>query len=573
MIRTCILLLTLSTLSLEGAFGQSYPKDYFSAPLDTPLVLVGTFGEIRDDHFHSGIDLGTGEQEGLPVMAAAEGYISRIKISADGFGKALYITHPNGYVTVYGHLQKFTAPLNELVQKTQYADQKFEIELFPKSKDYRVKKGEIIAYSGNTGSTSGPHLHFEIRDAETEEPINPLAFGIYVQDHIPPQIKNVRVFPVREAGIVGRTDSAITYEIQEMNGNFSLNTPDNILAHGYIGIGFEAIDHQDLSTAELGIYSAEAYVDGTILYSWKQYRFNFQDTRMANAHTDYLSRVRDRITIERCFRLPGNFLKIYSDTTQTGYMDFTDDESHDMKLVVKDFNGNKTEFNFLISSYSTQNTAPYQQKPEGSILVSNEKGIAIHKSDLDVVIPSGAVYEDIYYNDSEYKNKEYFSSVYTVGNAYDALQLPITVGIKPSAAIPDRLKDKTLIVSLGDYGKITAEGGEWKGDFLTAKTRHFGTFAIMVDTIPPTIEKEYVPADMNSYRGGIVQVRISDNLSGIKSYSGMLDGKWHLFEYDPKSTMLTADLSFLPMNHEHPIEVTVTDERGNTTKWVSKFWY
>ncbi len=570
--NTAILLIFIALLA-EVAPAQNYPIGYFSAPLDTPLVLVGSFGEIRQDHFHSGLDLGTGEQEGVPVMAAADGYISRIKISADGFGKTLYITHPNGYVTVYGHLQKFTAPVNELVRNTQYSQQKFEIELFPKSKDFKVKGGEIIAYSGNTGGTTGPHLHFEIRDELTEEPINPMLFGIKVQDNIPPQIKNVRVFPIREAGILGRTDSAITYEMQEMNGYFSLNTPDYIQAHGYIGVGFEATDQQDLSTATLGIYSAEFYVDGTLMYSWKHDRFNFNDTRMVNAHTDYLSKRRDNINIERCFRLPGNFLKLYADTSLSGYLNFIDDDSHDIKLIAKDFNGNQTVFNFLILSYSTLSAEPYQKIPEGSVLVSNHKGIAIHKAELELVIPAGAVYEDIYYNDTESRNKSFLSSVFNIGNPYDALQLPITVGIKPAEKISDSLMNKALVVSIAEYGKIIPEGGEWKAGFLTAKPKHFGSFAILLDTIPPKIEKEYVPADMNSYRGGIAQVRISDELSGIKSYSGMLDGKWHLFEYDPKSTILTADLSFLPMNHEHSMEVTVTDQRGNTTKYTSKFWY
>ena len=570
--QSSILFIFMALLS-EAIYGQSYPTGYFSAPLDTPLILVGTFGEIRNDHFHSGLDLGTGEQEGVPVMAAADGYISRIKVSADGFGKALYVTHPNGYVTVYGHLQKFTAPVNELVRTTQYSQQKFEIELFPKSKDFKVTKGEVIAYSGNTGGTTGPHLHFEIRDEETEEPINPLLFGLRVTDNIPPEIKNVRVFPMREAGIVGRTDSAITYEMQEMNGHFSLNTPDYIQAHGYIGVGFEATDKQDLSMATLGIYSADVSVDGTPVYSWKQDRFNFKDTRMVNAHIDYLSKRRENSTIERCFRLPGNFLNMYGDTNQTGYLDFIDDDSHDIKIVVKDFNGNERIFNFLIHSFSTLASEPFQKVPDGSVVVSYSKGVAIHKEFLDVVIPSGAVYEDIYYNDTEARTKTYLSSIFHVGNPYDALQVPISVGIKPNEPIADSLMSKALIISLHEYGQIKAEGGEWKGGFLTAKPKQFGAFAIALDTTPPKVVKEYVPADMNSYRGGIVQVRITDDLSGIKSYSGKLDGKWHLFEYDPKSTMLTADLSFLPMNHEHPIEVTVTDERGNTTTWTSKFWY
>jgi hypothetical protein len=573
MIRRIIYFSLLVFNTVEVCSGQSYPTGYFSAPLDTPLVLAGSFGEIRSNHFHSGIDLSTGEQEGIPVKAAAEGYISRIKVASDGFGKALYITHPNGYVTVYGHLKRFSDAVDALVISTQYAQQKYEIELFPKSRDFKVNKGEIIAFSGNTGGTTGPHLHFEIRDQETEEPINPLNFGFRVQDNIPPSISHVRVFPVREAGIVGRTDSAITYEMQEMNGFFSLNTPDYVQAHGYLGIGFEAFDQMDLSSSRLGIYAAELHVDGNIVYSWRQDRFNFNDTRMVNAHTDYLSTLRDKLSIERFFRLPGNYLKIYADTTQTGYLEFTDDDSHDIKLVARDYNGNVTEFSFPILSYSTLSNEPYQPKPDGSVLVSNQKGLAIHKANLNVVIPAGALYEDIYYNDTESKSNTYLSSVFNVGNPYDALHIPITVAIKPQMKIPEHHAGKAVIVSIGEYGELISQGGEWKGEFLSAKCKNFGSFAIMLDTLPPAISKEYVPADMNTYRGAIVQIKITDELSGIQSYSGMIDGKWHLFEYDKKNSMLTADISKVTMNTEHPIEIIVTDERGNTGKWVSKFWY
>jgi len=373
MIRQTLILFLFLLFVARGS-AQTYPQNYFSPPLDPPLIVVGTFGEIRQDHFHSGIDLSTQEMEGLPVMAAADGYVSRIKIDAEGFGKAIYITHPNGFVTVYGHLQKFTAPINEYVKKSQYEKQTFEIELYPKSKEYKVKKGEVIGYSGNTGSTSGPHLHFEIRDQETEEPINPLLFGLPLADTTKPVLQWVRVFPVREAGVVNKSDSAVTYEIMQTDGINYLNTTDYIQAVGLIGFGFGVTDHQEGSTSELGIYSAELYVDAQLAYVWHMDRFNFNDTRYVNAHIDYVSKERDGRIIERCFRLPGNHLNIYPDTTITGYQNFTEDIAHDIKFVAKDFKGNATQLEFQVVTYSSMNNVPYQAKPEGAMLVTNKNG-------------------------------------------------------------------------------------------------------------------------------------------------------------------------------------------------------
>ncbi|MCC7233614.1 MAG: M23 family metallopeptidase [Bacteroidia bacterium] len=568
-----LLIICLFPACIAG-FAQGYPNDYFSAPLDTPLSVVGTFGEIRNGHFHSGLDLSTGEQTGVPVMAAADGYISRIKIQAEGFGKALYVTHPNGFVTVYAHLEKFTSPVNDLVRNTQYAQKSFEVEIFPKSKDFRVKKGEVIAYSGNSGSSEGPHLHFEIRDKDSEEPINPLLFGLKMKDHIAPTIRFVRAYPLREAGFVNNTDSAETFEVMEQDGIPVFNMLGYIQAWGVVSVGFEAIDHEDQSQANLGIYSAELYVNATLAYQWKMDRFNFNDTHYANAQSDYQTRKRDGVNIERCFRLPGNHLEsIYRDTSLLGYFDFVADSSHDFKLVVKDFNGNTKSFEFQILAYASLMSNSYQPRPPGAVIVSPAKGIAIHKNDLDVVIPSGAVFKDVIYSDSKRKGPDYLSDIFTVGDMYEALDEKITVGIKPDSIIPDNLKSKTAVAYIEPTGKMHALEGNWRGDMIFSRSSRFGDFAVLIDTVPPKVEKEYVPADMNTYRGGIVQVRISDDVSDISSYSGSIDGKWFLFEYDPKSSMLTADLSAIEHNKRHDIEVTATDSRGNVGTWKSTFWY
>lgn len=552
---------------------QNYPQNYFHWPLDTPVTILGTFGEIRDSHFHSGLDLSTEETEGRPVSAAAAGYISRIKISADGYGKALYITHPNGYVTVYGHLQKFTQAVNEYVRKIQYEKETFELDLNLKPKDFIVKQDEVIAYSGSTGSTQGPHLHFEIRDEQTEEPINPFLFGLNVFDGIAPELKYIRIFPTPEAGIANKTDSSVIYETQSSEGILMLNTTDVIQLYGYIGFGVGAIDRIDNSQATLGIYSAELYVDNVLAYTWKYDRFNFNDTKQANAHIDYTSYIRDRNTIERFFRLPGNHLNIYDDSTKLGTQYFSEEASHDIKMVVKDFAGNKSQIEFPVVVYPTLNQYQYQAHPSDAMLVTNAKGVSIHKSKLDVSIPSDAVYQDLYFTDSEIKSPQYLSSTFRVGSWYEALDVPITVGIKPETVLSDSLMAKAIIAEVLSDGTLKGRGGVWKNKYVSAQVPTFGDYTVVLDTVAPEVVKDYVPADMNSYRGAVIQFIAKDKLSKIKSYSGKVDGKWMLFEFDKKSGMLQCDISPLMDNKEHNVEFVVIDERNNVNNFKFTFYF
>lgn len=555
------------------AQGQNYPKNYFHWPLDTPVTVIGTFGEIRDNHFHSGIDLGTQEMEGRPVSAAADGYISRIKVASDGFGKALYITHPNGFVTVYGHLQKFTAPVNEYIKKLQYEKQTFELDINLKPKDFVVKQDEVIAYSGQTGGAQGPHLHFEIRDEKTEEPLNPLLFGLKAFDGLSPEIKYIRIYPTPEAGIVNFTDSSVLYETQSSDGILMLNALDNPVVYGYISFGVGTIDHIDNSSGELGIYSAELSVDNKPVYSWQYDRFNFNETKQANAHIDYTSYIRDRTTIERFYKLPGNHLTIYSDPLQLGTQYFIEDGQHDIKIVVKDFSGNKSQIEFVVQVNSALNSKPYQSHPQDAVLVTNEKGVALHKSNLDVAIPTDAVYEDMYYTDQEMKSPQYLSSTYRIGSWYEPLNLPITIGIKPEKEIADSLKSKVIVAEVQRFGKMKGRGGVWSGKMVSAQVPSFGDYTLVMDTIAPEIEKLYVPADLNSYRGGVIQFKITDNLSAIKSYTGKVDGKWMLFEYDKKNDQLTCDVSSMAVNKEHKAELVVIDERNNVRNYEYVFYY
>ena len=271
-------------------------------------------------------------------------------------------------------------------------------------------------------------------------------------------------------------------------------------------------------------------------------------------------------------KLPGDHLKFYSDHSQTGYTNFGDDETHSVRIVVMDFNGNKSQIEFKVLSNTSLRTKLYQPKPDNSVLVNGEKGLALHKSKFDVVIPEGSFYEDFYYSDDESKSI-YLSDLFRIGDIYEPLHHPMVIGIKPNKEIDDSLKLKAIIARIDEYGTMTSCGGLWNEKFLTAKTFNFGNFCIILDTVPPVIEKYYVPAEMNTMFGGVVQIKIKDALSGISNYSGKIDGKWHLFEYDKKNDMIIGDVQAMDLNLTHEIEITATDESGNMRTWKSTFYY
>ena len=255
---------------------NNYPQDYFSEPLDIPLVLSGTFAELRSNHFHSGLDIKTQQRTGLKVNASARGFVSRIKVSHYGYGKALYITHPNGYTTVYAHLQKFSPNIEAYVKKHQYRKETYEIELFPKAEDLSILKGALVAYSGNSGGSGGPHLHFEIRDKQ-ERPINPMLFGFDIKDTSTPVIKSVYVYPLDKNSIINASNVKQKLRLTPLkNGDY---TAESIEAIGNIGFGIGTYDRQDLAANSNGVYNIQTIINGSRNFEIDFKRFSFDETK------------------------------------------------------------------------------------------------------------------------------------------------------------------------------------------------------------------------------------------------------------------------------------------------------
>ncbi|MBT8223201.1 MAG: M23 family metallopeptidase, partial [Eudoraea sp.] len=305
-IFTVVLLLLAGPMLL----GQSpYPTDVFRPPLDIPLILAGTFGELRSNHFHSGIDIKTQQRQGLPVYAIADGTVTRIKISHWGYGKALYIAHPNGYTSVYAHLQKFSPEIEKYVKEIQYRKKSYEVEIFPDFGEIKVDKDGIVAYSGNTGGSSGPHLHFEIRNSLNEKPTNPLLYGLEVRDATNPSLVSLHAYPLS-------TDARVNQSNERIQLNFSKQADgtylaDKVKALGTIGFGVNAFDRQDMAANKNGVFEIQQLVNGQVYTDFDFDSFSFSETRYINTLIDYTYFGRNRQRIQRCFKAPGNKLSIY----------------------------------------------------------------------------------------------------------------------------------------------------------------------------------------------------------------------------------------------------------------------
>ena len=339
-----VLFLIVSCFSFCNA-QTPYPQDYFSSPLDITLVLSGTFAELRSNHFHSGLDIKTGGKQGLKTYAAASGYVSRIKISRYGYGKALYITHPNGYTTVYAHLQKFSSTIEAYVKKQQYKQETFEIELFPKAEDLKISAKEIIAYTGNTGGSGGPHLHFEIRDKQ-ERPMNPMLFGFDIKDTTKPMVYELFGYSLSEGShINGQTSRVKIRVIKLPNGDYKT---EQVTAFGDVGFGIISTDRQDFASNKNGVSLISTQFNGTKSLEVDFKRFSFSETKHLNRYIDYAYFFETKKRIQKLFIESNNPLQLLKNHARQGRVFIKEDTNSIYKISISDFKGNQSNLTIPI---------------------------------------------------------------------------------------------------------------------------------------------------------------------------------------------------------------------------------
>lgn len=562
--KRLIILLTILVTTTSAA------QDYIS-PFDFPLYLSGTFGELRDHHFHTGIDVKTNAQEGKNLRVIADGYISRIKVSTWGYGKVLYIVHPHtGHTSVYAHMQKFNKEIEKIIKEQQYKKESFEINYYPKKNSLLVKQGDIIGLSGNSGGSGGPHLHFEIRDTKTEHPLNPLAFGFEVLDDINPVLTEIKIYPHKNSSINGDKKDVRIPLTKLKDGVYSINQKD-LKVHGDISFGISTFDRQNgAPTNKNGVYSIKMFMDDKLIHHFEVDELSFSEKRFINAHIDYKEYTDNKIRFNRCYSLPYNRLSNYKVNINKGILSFKDNKKHTVRFEVRDIENNTSIVEFEVQS---NETAPkFEYKDSGDMLTFDEAH-TYRLSNFQVHIPAYSVYKNYHYDASvRDKKNNTLSKVYHFMNKNIPLHKEIVVSIKDS--IPEILKEKSYIALKKEDGSFRYKGKTWKDGILHAKTREFGIFTVIADTINPIISNYNFSDNTNINFAGDISVKIFDNESGISYYRGEIDGKWILMEYDFKSDILIyyIDKEKLPKG-EHTLKVIVRDRMDNESTLSKKFYY
>lgn len=572
MIKQGIFLFLCSTLSF-GALAQqifstnTYPLVDFRAPLDIiPPALAGSFGELRPNHLHSGIDFRTNQREGYPVYAIADGYVSRLRVQNSGFGQALYLNHPNGFTSVYGHLSRFAPKIAQQVKALEYAKKTFELDEFPAADLLPVHKGDIIAYSGNRGSSGGPHLHFEIRDTKTENTINPQLFGIQIPDHIPPVIYSMYVYKLNKKPFSEYTPKQY-FQVAGANGKYRLSQVNKVMISGETGFGITTTDKHDGASGTNGVYSIELEADGKTIFTSSMERFAFENSKAINSHIDYPTFLTSKRSIQKSFLDPGNPLQIYSNLVNSGRIEFNDQQLHEFKYIITDSKGNKSILPFTVQSDGKQVISTPDQ-PAG-IPFSYAKENELITDALKVVLPKGTLYNDFNFS---YKVKPKpasgaYSAVYQIHNNLTPLHTGFNLWIKADASLGS-LADKAVIVSTGG----SSQGGIFENGYVKATPKNFGSFYIAVDTTAPSI----IPLNISDGKNmaGIFRMnfKIRDNLSGIKSFNGYIDNNWVLMEFDTKTATLWHTFDDLTTKGKHQLKLVVTDMKDNTRTYSITFY-
>ena len=559
-------LFILLFFSVNALFAQDiYPKKYFRKPLDIELVLSGTFGELRSNHFHAGLDCKTQQKQGLDVYAAAEGYVCRIKISHFGYGKALYITHPNGYMSVYAHLKKFSNKIEKFIKTCQYQKETYEIEEYLSPNELVISKDEIVAYSGNTGSSGGPHLHFEIRDNE-ERPINPMLFGINVKDTRRPLVSALYAYPLDDdASINGKYIPTQIRLIPDNKGNF---TVENISAIGNIGFGVVTYDRQDLANNKNGVSNISTFLNGSKNFEIDFKRFSFDEGKYINRLIDYEAFKKRKTRIQKLFLQPNTPLSLYKDVIEEGRIYIEDSTNLVYKIEIKDFKDNLTSINIPITGKRSkiQNSKKIKDKDTLS-MISYDNTTNLREGLYEVNFFQNTVYED------EYIDFKVSSDTLFLGKDLIPLQKNFKINFDISNYKKEH-QDKLFLAQLWGYRKTPNYiNTKRKNNKLIGYSKTLGTFTIAMDTVAPTVKPFNFRNKQWLTKSRYLKLKISDDLSGINNYRATVNGQWILMEYDYKTKTLTHDFDDGVVNDtENKLKVIVTDNVGNNTTFDATFY-
>lgn len=554
--RKSVILILLTAAVLAQATPRRSDNINLRTPLDIPLILSGNFGELRRNHFHSGVDFKTQGRTGFPVYAVDDGYVSRASVSPWGFGRAVYVTHPStGLTTVYGHLEAFSPAIDKIVRNKQYEEQTFSIDVSFKPDEIPVKRGDIIARSGNAGSSGGPHLHFDVRDTQSQDPLDPMEyFRKQITDRTPPEVRQLALYPY-QAGVV---------EGSSENGAYRQpGTQVVFTAWGDVVPGIKAYDRMTGTTNIYGVKYLTLVMDGDTIYRRTIDRYSFDNTKAVHTIINNADLVNNSSWIMTT-RVPDSQpLGSMILTRNNGVVNINSEKTYNFTWILEDEHGNKTRQNFKIKGVRTPVPAPVAN---GQLLLWDENNL-VEADDVYIEIPENTLYENTFINVGKQRADSYFSDLVTIGDETVPLARNFDITLPLTS---DTLADKSKYVLVRlKGGKRTAVKTNYSDGYVSASVPGFGTYGVTSDLTPPVIK----PLNKEKWKASkTVKFKITDNLSGVDSWVGKIDGKWALFELDGKTATLwfKIDPERFP-GSTHNVDLTVTDASGNTAVYKSSF--
>jgi len=577
--QALLFLLLSSALTLDAQIFPlvTYPKGYFRNPLNIPISLSGNFGELRPNHYHMGFDIRTQQRVNLPVYAAAEGYIAKIKIEPAGFGRAIYINHPNGYTTVYCHLNDFNPALEKYVKDLQYKTESWKqfadipAALFP------VKKGDFIAWSGTTGGSQAPHVHFEIRSTADDINKNPALFGLPLPDDTKPVISRLALYD-RTRSLYEQSPRYLP--LKKTATGYATTAALITVASPRCSFAISATDTHSGSTNANGIFEADLFSDGRPVIGFRMDNIGYDNTRNLNAHIDYKTRATGGPFLQQLFLLPGYANSIYRPMGGDGALDISDGKVHPVRIEVKDANGNMST---LETSVQYEAAVPGRE-PGGAPAAIQPPALTPSTTKMyypgmldgleapacEFYIGEKSLYDSVHiaYKQTAATAPDVVSAVHSIGAAYIPLQESMLVRIKPTMVLSSDQHNRIVMQRFAGSKKEVAKV-EWQQDWAAARFREMGSFQLVYDTTPPVITAGFADGARLAKAGRIV-INVRDNLGSYNSFRALLDGHWLRFTNDKGLAFIyTFDEKCAP--GAHTLEVSATDEAGNIAQKTFTF--
>lgn len=542
------------------SFSQTETFPQYPNPVKIPVYLSATFAEIRSNAFHAGVDIRTQGVEGKEVFAVADGYVSRIGVSPFGYGKVIYITHNDGFTSVYAHLSKFNKNIGEYVKAKQYEDKSFTQNIILDENEFPIKRGDFLGFTGNSGGSGGPHLHYEIRYTETQEPVNPLFFGLKIKDTKKPNIKGFAIYPL-ENSMVNNHDEVLYLDVVNENNAYSLKNPI-FTANGNIAFGINVFDQADGSSNKNGPYSIELFADNTLIYSVISYKYSYSETRYVNSLIDYSYYIKNKERFIRTEIDEFNKLSVYNE--KNGIVSVNEGDTLNMKYVVKDYNNNVSTLCFTLIGGKKSKLNKHKDVISHSCYnISGDKSSEIKVGGFEVKIPKYAFYRDIAIEATQIDTIENIFSDYAYQLGND--EIPLHKKIKLRMKISDEFVDDTLlyIASVDRDGKFSFLGNKSVDNHIEAQTNVLGTYLIVKDAVKPTIKPLNFKGKGSITDNWSLRLEIEDKESGINKYDMYVNGKWVLADYDAKNNLLMYQIDDHIKKGHNTLEVIVTDMLGN----------